>query len=79
METIETKITLDDLDLLTAVLEGFSESMDPTDEDRPAVEALLENLADFTDKICSLTEYRTGSDWPENLPLALVCNTADIA
>ncbi len=78
METIETKISLDDLDLLSAVLEGFTESLDPNDEDRPAIETLLGKLTEFTDKICSLTEYLTGSDWPENLELTISCNKNDI-
>ena len=78
MEAIETKITLDDLDLLTTVLDGFSQSLDESDEDRPAIEALLENLADFTDKICSLSEYRTGSDWPGEVELTISCLTDSI-
>ena len=52
METLQTTISFDDLDLLTTVLEGFTQSLDSDDEDRPAIEALLQNLSDFCDKAC---------------------------
>ncbi len=70
-ETIETKITLDDLDVLATLLDGVVEGMYKDDEDRPSLEALSEKLNDYPDKICSLSEYKTGDDWPENLAVTL--------
>ncbi|MBQ5490490.1 MAG: hypothetical protein IIT68_00320 [Treponema sp.] len=76
METLQTTISFDDLDLMTTVLEGFTQSLDSDDEDRPAIEALLQNLSEFCDKVESMSEYVTGNDWPESLPLTISCDTA---
>lgn len=78
VEKIETQITLDDLDVIGSLLDGIVESMDKDDEDKKSLEALAEKIADFTDKVCSLSEYTTGDDWPENLPVTISCKKSDL-
>lgn len=65
MEKLSIKLTLDELDIITCMLEGYQENMSKDDEDKETVNNLVEKFFEFTDKISSLSEYITGDDWPE--------------
>jgi len=65
MEKLSIKLTLDELDLITCMLEGYQENIPENDEDKPSIDGLVEKFFEFTDKISSLSEYITGEDWPE--------------
>ncbi len=75
---IEHILTLDDLDIVLSLLEAYQENMSKDDEDKKAVDHLVESLYDFTDRISARSEYTTGVEWPENLELHLTCSDEDI-
>lgn len=71
MEKLSINLTLDELDIITCMLEGYQENMPENDEDKNTVDGLVDKFFEFTDKISSLSEYLTGDDWPENAAATL--------
>lgn len=78
MQNIEIQFTLDELDLISSCVEALQQNLNDADDDKPVVDAVMEKLVDFTDKVGAMAEYMTGNDFPENLVTHLTCSEEDI-